>query len=198
MMFPQISNAKVGVAPATTTLRLDAPVYNPYATLPDMRGLAGPLGVINPGDWWLTGRSYGLPGTIVLNLDRRKAGLDGALGLFTREAVRTVGVHGAGLGNVPMPWTNVPNAPNDFQLAPIRGYLPHRMGWIVGQPAPRRDGFGGLGQEPSDSAVRELARVQKTQLWLSAFTTLALVAVAGVTIYNAVAGGACKVPRRVR
>lgn len=55
---------KVGVAPGTITM------FYPYGI--DYRG-AG-LGVIDPTDFWPTGRPYGLPGTATL----RVPGLGGA------------------------------------------------------------------------------------------------------------------------
>jgi hypothetical protein len=66
------SNGAVGVAPSTTTLLLKPANgrtqrrVNPYADLITMRG--GGLGLINPGDWWMTGRPYGLPGTTVVRI----------------------------------------------------------------------------------------------------------------------------------
>lgn len=53
----------VGVAPGTSTIR-----YWPYQDISFKNsGVAG-LGIIDPHDWWHTGRPYGLPGTTAIYL----------------------------------------------------------------------------------------------------------------------------------
>jgi hypothetical protein len=147
------------------------------------------------------------------------------LGIITDEAVRTVGLQGgsdwvnrpwqaqvAPPGETGPAWKNVPNAPNDFQLAVTRSlrrgeyYLPVTNGWVVGQPlgpivpypnpgtnlAVREGGHLGSAAAiaaltgEADTAVQTLTKIQRTQLWLQVITTVSFVVLAGVTIFNTV------------
>jgi hypothetical protein len=92
----------VGVAPATTTMRLGGPslpplpsvmqsvlpgrtapnpvavtqprYFMPYASLEDLRSANAGFGIVNESDAWLTGRPYGLPGTATIQLMQRPGG----------------------------------------------------------------------------------------------------------------------------
>jgi len=100
----------VGVAPATSTLQYghQRPGYfYPYGTPQDLR--AGGLGLIDETDAWLTGRPYGLPGTVGIRIgdDGRSTligaelgavGLGQATDAFRNEAIRAVMADPRGLG----------------------------------------------------------------------------------------------------
>lgn len=184
-------HGSVGVAPSTMTIAL--PPYrrwNPYSDISSLKSGLNGLGVIDPKDWWMTGQSYGLPGTASVYLPqgrmhppakRQSAGgrLNG-LGIIPGEITRSIN----GLGNLGA-------IPTDFELATYREYLPVQSGWTTAQQ--------GLGESselaaepnldcehPRDSIrvkmMKRSVKNQRTALRLQIITTSALAILAAFKI----------------
>lgn len=166
------------MAPGTTMMR-----FNPYASLPDLKsdGLGG-LGVIDPKDWWFTGHSYGLPGTVALFIprsrmmppvarQRMKKDLSG-LGIIPGEINRTIN----GLGAIP----------TDFELATYRDYLPYNSGWVKGSLQGLDD--SAEGSPHKHKLLRQSVKNQKMALKLQFAATAALVTLAVFKIAAACRG----------
>jgi hypothetical protein len=107
------------------------------------------------------------------------------LGLVTNEIVRSLN-----------------GIPNDDELAAARGgcYTPVQSGWVDGintatGKAYHGGGFygalGGLGGEPMnvDDVVKKSMALQTTQVWLQAFSTAAILAVATVAVVGCFKAG---------